>query len=103
VDPTTQPGAGVPPAIVTQAVNDAAVQAAVDPSTVTVVSADAVTWPNGAAGCPKMGFLYTDVITPGYRVVVEAGGATYDYRGSVKGGSLSWCQNPAGPAPGAAG
>lgn len=102
VDPTTLPGEGVPPAIIAQAVNDAATQAGVDPSVVTVVSADSVTWPNGAAGCPKMGFLYTDVLTPGYRVVVEAGGTTYDYRGSVKGGSVSWCENapPVLPAAG---
>jgi hypothetical protein len=103
VDPTSLPGEGVPPAIIAQATNDAAVQAGVDPSAVTVVSADAVTWPNGAAGCPKMGFLYTDVITPGYRVVVKAGDTTYDYRGSVRGGSVSWCQDAAPVAPGAAG
>ncbi len=103
VDPTSLPGDGVPPAIVAQAVNDAATRAGVDASVVTVVSADSVTWPNGAAGCPKMGFLYTDVITPGYRVVVEAGGTTYDYRGSVKGGSVGWCQNAAPMGPGAAG
>jgi len=103
VDPTTLPGEGVPPAIIAQAVADAATQAGVDASAVTVVSADSVTWPNGAAGCPKMGFLYTDVITPGYRVVVEAGGTTYDYRGSVRGGSVSWCENAAPVGPGAAG
>jgi len=103
VDPTSNPGEGVPPAIVTQAVSDAAARAGVDASAVTVVSADSVTWPNGAAGCPKRGFLYTDVLTPGYRVVVEAGGTTYDYRGSVKGGSVSWCQDAAPVGPGAAG
>jgi hypothetical protein len=97
MDPTMPPGEGVPPAVVQQAVDDAATRAGVDAAAVAVVSADSVTWPNGAAGCPKMGFLYTDVITPGYRVVVEAGGTTYDYRGSQRSGAVTWCENPPGP------
>jgi hypothetical protein len=98
--PTVVPGTteGVPPEVVQQAVHDAATQAGVDPGAVKVVSAEAVTWPNGAAGCPKMGFMYTDVITPGYHLVVEAGGTRYDYRGSQRAGSVSLCENP--PAPG---
>lgn len=105
LDPTTLPGEteGVPPAIVQQAVDDAATRAGVDVSSVTVVSADAVTYPNGAAGCPRRGFLYTDVMTPGYRVVVEVDGTRYDYRGSVRSGAVTWCENPLGPGPGTAG
>ncbi|HYO44311.1 MAG TPA: hypothetical protein VES19_14030 [Candidatus Limnocylindrales bacterium] len=82
---------------------DAAARAGVDPSEVTVVSADGVTWPNGAAGCPKPGMMYTDVLTPGYRIVLEAGGTTYDYRGSQKGGSVAWCENAPPMGAGAAG
>jgi hypothetical protein len=104
VQPTTIPGGkGVPPAIIAGAVGDAAARAGVDPAAVTVVSAAAVTWPNGAAGCPKPDFMYTDALVPGYRVVVEAGGRTYDYRGSVRGGSVSWCEDAAPFEPGAAG
>jgi hypothetical protein len=97
LNPTVIPGEGVPPEVVQQAVTDAATRAGVESSAVTVVSAAAVTWPNGAAGCPKMGFLYTDVVTPGYRVVVEAGGTTYDYRGSQRSGTINWCEKPLGP------
>jgi hypothetical protein len=101
--PSTVPTDGVPPVLVEAAIADAAARAGVDPTTVTVVSADAVTWPNGAAGCPKPGMMYTDALVPGYRVVLEAGGTTYDYRGSQRGGDLGWCENPAPPGPGAAG
>lgn len=45
-----------------------------------VVSARAVTWPNGALGCPKPGTMYTQALIDGYQVVVKAGGTTYDYR-----------------------
>lgn len=84
----------VPPALVQAAKDDAAARAGVDPGTVTVVSEAAVTFPNGALGCPEPGMLYTEVLTPGYQVVVEAGGRAYDYRASSRGGSLKWCENP---------
>ena len=45
-----------------------------------VVTARAVTWPNGALGCPKPGMMYTQALIDGYQVVVKAGGRTYDYR-----------------------
>ena len=38
--------------------------------------------------------MYTQVITPGYRVVVEAGGTEYDYRASTKSSDVRWCENP---------
>ena len=45
-----------------------------------VVTARAVTWPNGALGCPKPGMAYTQMVIDGYQVVVTVGGKTYDYR-----------------------
>lgn len=45
-----------------------------------IVSAESLTWPNGALGCPKPGNSYTQAVVEGMRVVVTAGGTTYDYR-----------------------
>ena len=45
-----------------------------------VVTARAVTWPDGSLGCPKPGMAYTQMVTDGYQVVVSVGGTTYDYR-----------------------
>jgi hypothetical protein len=45
-----------------------------------VVTAKAVTWPNGSLGCPRPGTSYTQALIDGYQVVVKAGGTTYDYR-----------------------
>lgn len=59
--------------------------AAVAPSEVVVISAEAVTFPNGGLGCPKPGFSYTQVQVDGYKVVAVAGGQTYDYRGTTAG------------------
>jgi len=45
-----------------------------------LVSAETVTWPNGALGCPKPGTSYTQALVEGMRVLVRSGEATYDYR-----------------------
>ena len=48
--------------------------------TPTLVSSEAVTWNNGALGCPKPGGTYTQALIDGMRVVVSVEGKTYDYR-----------------------
>ena len=48
---------------------------------IAVVSAERVTWPSGAAGCPKPGMMYPQVLTAGYRIELSAGGHTYFYHG----------------------
>lgn len=46
-----------------------------------VVSAEAVEWSDGSLGCPQPGMMYPQVITPGYKVVLETGGQQYAYHG----------------------
>jgi hypothetical protein len=94
--PDPSAGEGVPPEVVQAAVDDAASRTGVVATEVTVVSSQSVTWPNPALGCPRRGVMYADVITPGYRVVVEAGGTSYDYRADQQ-GNISWCEDPPGP------
>ncbi len=50
-----------------------------DVSDVEIVSVEAVEWPDSSLGCPKPGQNYLMVITPGYLVVLEAGGERYEY------------------------
>ncbi len=98
--PTAIPGTSdaIPAPYLEAAIADAASRAGVEPADVILVSAESRDWPSGALGCPVMGFMYTDVITPGYRIVVEAGGATYDYRAGTRGtGEVRLCENPLGP------
>ena len=99
--PTTIPGTtnAIPGSYLEAAIADAAARAGVDPVDVSVISAESHDWPSGALGCPVLGFLYTDMITPGYRIVVEAGGTTYDYRAAARGaGDVRLCENPLGPS-----
>ncbi len=79
------PGSGsgsLTPAIVDPILADAASRAGVPVSEVTLVSAEAVTWPDGGLGCPLPGMVYPQVVVDGYQVIVVADGRTYDYRGS---------------------
>ena len=85
----------VPDEILQKAIADAAVQAGVDPSAVTVVSAEATTWNSGALGCPEPGKMYTQALVPGYKIVLEAGGKTLNYHASET-GSVKLCEGPSG-------
>lgn len=51
-----------------------------DPASLSVVSADRVTWNDGSWGCPTPGLGYTQALEDGFRIVVEVSGKTYDYR-----------------------
>lgn len=59
---------------------------------VTVVSAEAVEWPDGALGCPQPGMMYPQVISPGYKLVLSAGGQEYNYHASES-GDFFLCEN----------
>ena len=95
--------AEVPSELRQSVIADAASRSGVDSSAVTVKSAEAVTWPDGSLGCPQPGVMYTQMIVPGYRVVLLANGKEYDYRAGQK-GSFQLCVARAGrqltPLPG---
>ena len=52
----------------------------VTPPMIKVKSFEAKNFNNTALGCPKEGKIYTEVITPGYQVILEAQEKEYDYR-----------------------
>jgi hypothetical protein len=49
-----------------------------------VVSAQYVEWRDASLGCPKEGMMYAQVITPGYLIVLSAGGRAYNYHASMQ-------------------
>src|SRR5215213_8608866 len=80
--PTPATGAAIPPGaepLVRLAVADAARRAGLDPSAVSVLQVEAREWPDASLGCPKPNELYAQVITPGYEIVLEAGGQQFGY------------------------
>jgi hypothetical protein len=64
---------------------DLATRLNIDPSVITVVSVEAVDWPDGCLGIQTPGVMCIMVITPGYRVILEAEGKQYEYHTNASG------------------
>jgi hypothetical protein len=77
---------------------DLAARTGADVSGATVTKAEAVEWPDGALGCPELGVMYVQVVTPGYQVVLTLDGTDYDYRVAGEGDVIRLCDGlkPAG-------
>lgn len=75
----------VPPELLQAITGDLATRTGASPADIVVVQAEAVEWPDGSLGCPKPGEAYLQVITPGYKVVLELAGKQYDYRANDRG------------------
>ena len=88
--PTT--GQDVPEAG-SKAIEALAQQAGVGKDQIKVISVEEVEWPDSCLGVHKPGVFCTQVITPGYRVILEAGGKTYTYRTNRTGSAVVLAQD----------
>ena len=64
---------------------DLAQRLSVEPGSVEVSSAQAVTWRSGALGCPKPGMSYTDALVPGASIFLRVGKTLHAYHSSRDG------------------
>jgi len=62
------------------------------PDQIEVVSIEAVEWRDASLGCPQPGYMYAQVITPGYLIVLQADNQTYEYHTDSK-SNVVLCQN----------
>jgi hypothetical protein len=60
------------------AVSFLAAELNIAPQTIGVLSTEPVDWPDTSLGCPRPGMMYAQMITPGYRFLLEARGETYE-------------------------
>ena len=74
------------------AISTVATQTGLAPDQFNVISSEAVNFSDASLGCPQPGMAYPQVITPGYRVLVEGDGQNFDVRVSGKRGLI--CDNP---------
>lgn len=79
-----------------QAIADLARRNGVDPSAITTVSVQNVTWRDSSLGCPQQGMRYLQVLSDGVRVVLELDGKRYEYH-SGRGRPPFYCPNPQKP------
>jgi hypothetical protein len=90
-------GADRQPPLAGRAGRLAAGELGVAPEEVTVVSVEPVEWSDGSLGCPQPGQMYVQVITPGYRFVLEVAGRRYEVHTDARAdGAIVFC----GPATG---
>jgi hypothetical protein len=82
----------VPPDLALVAVADLMQRAGVAADAVSVVSGEAVEWPDGAIGCARPGMMYPQVITPGYKLVLAVGERQYTYHAASE-GPFFLCEN----------
>jgi hypothetical protein len=75
---TMQPDAASQP-LVDSARQALAKDLGVQDSGIRLIGLEAVEWSDSSLGCPKPGENYLQVITPGYRVTLEAQGQSYEY------------------------
>ena len=74
-----------PETVVDKAILDLVARTGVSADSVTVIVAEAKTWPDGSLGCPQPGMSYTQALVDGSRVLLEAEGRLYAYHAGPDG------------------
>ncbi len=82
---------------VAEAVDLAATEADVTSDEITVVTAESVTWSDGALGCPQPDEVYTQALVEGYRIELDVDGETMFFHGA-DGDEPFHCADPQEPA-----
>ena len=85
--------------LVERAKEDLVQTASVSSDGVALVSAEEVEWGDTSFGCPHPDEMYAQMITPGYFIVLESDGNTYDYHtGADPEGPFVQCTEDGTPA-----
>ena len=56
-----------------------------------VQQVEARQWPDSSLGCPRQGVMYSQIVTPGYLVVISAAGKQLEYHADSR-GRIVFCQ-----------
>jgi hypothetical protein len=65
--------------LIEKAKEDLAKRLSIPAVEISVAEALEVTWPDSSLGCPKMGVMYIQVVTPGFQIALETSGKKYTY------------------------
>ncbi len=91
-NPTELPDTGdvgtpqdLPPRAVLEAVDRLSQELGVTVEEIEIVEFEQVEWPDACLGVPQEGQACAQVITPGFRVVLEANGQQYEFRSDQEG------------------
>ena len=81
----------VPGEIETAARNLLAGELEVDEGGFRLDSSDRVMWSDASLGCPKEGYAYAQVITPGYKLIFDLAGTSYAVHTNSDGSHMVIC------------
>ena len=76
---------------------DLAARLSVPTDEIALVEATGVEWSDSSLGCPQEGMSYLQVITPGYRIVLQANNQSYAYH-TNRTGYFVYCTDPLPPS-----
>src|SRR6266550_3712338 len=67
------------------ALRDAATHLGVSPPDLHVDQVEARQWGDSSLGCPKPGLMYSQIVTPGFLVVISGAGKQLEYHADTRG------------------
>lgn len=78
--------------LIEKAKEDLAQRLSISTSQIVLIEAMEAEWSDSSLGCPQPGMDYLQVITPGYRILLEASGTRYEYH-SNRDTYVVYCDN----------
>ncbi len=75
---------------------DLANRLSVLPEEISLVEVTTMEWSDSSLGCPQEGMSYLQVITPGYRIVLQAKDQAFEYH-TTRGSYFVYCASPVPP------
>lgn len=67
-----------------------------DPNAISVIAVEEVTWPDACLGLSQPGEMCAQVLTPGYRITLEAQGQRYTLHTNQNGNAIRLAEEPGG-------
>lgn len=86
-------------ALIEKATKDLSNRLAVSTNEIVLVDMVEVMWPDSSLGCPNPSSMYTQVVTPGYRIRLQALERTFEIH-TDKRDQIIYCDDPSAPLPG---
>jgi hypothetical protein len=89
---SSQTPAARPENLIVKASEDLAQRLSISFTQIKVIEVTSLEWSDSSLGCPQPDMFYLQVITPGYRIVLEANGTQYEYH-SNREAYVVYCEN----------
>lgn len=84
--------------LIEKAKTDLAQRLTISVDEIILMEATAAEWSDSSLDCPQPGMEYLQVITPGYRILLEANSQAYEYH-SNRDAYVIYCENSTPPGP----